>query len=291
MAEQEPRKLSTSALAKSLDIPAQQLFSTLKDYGWIRKVEDGWVLTGKGEFEGGEYVHSKRYGRYIVWPPELADHPLLKALEDNRHLSATALGKPYQLSAREVNRILCELGWIHHEMQGWELTVLGKENGGVVIENENSGTFYVVWPQAVSNDLVLTEQLQLAASLFNEAAPASGDLFGESDRYVTVDGREHDSRLKAQVGHWLYLAGFAFATHRQLPVTEKEILYADFYLPQQHIYIECWDEAGGDLAKRMRRKELYQHYGFAAIDIEAGDAEQLDEVLTRELRKLGVRVF
>ena len=32
-------KLSTSALAKQGEIPVQQLFSVLRDYGWIRKVD------------------------------------------------------------------------------------------------------------------------------------------------------------------------------------------------------------------------------------------------------------
>ena len=72
MKDSEQHKLSTSALAKLLDIPLQQLFGTLRDCGWIRKVDDGWVLTAKGEFEGGEYIHSRRYGRYIVWPDAIA---------------------------------------------------------------------------------------------------------------------------------------------------------------------------------------------------------------------------
>ena len=290
MDEHGPRKLSTSALAKLLDIPSQQLFSTLKDYGWIRKLDEGWALTGKGEFEGGEYVHSKRYGRYIVWPPELSEHPLLRALEDNRHLSATALGKLFDLSARETNRVLAELGWIRHDFQGWEETDLGREKGGVVLENENSGTFYVVWPQAVAQDSQLVEQLQLTATIFrNPQSPADGDLFAAEQGYEGVDGHHHDSQLKLQVCHWLYLAGIAHGVNRRLPVEEE--LFADFYLPAHHVYIECWDDTGAGLTRRMGRREVYQRYGFPVIDIEVADAEHLDEVLTRELRKLGIRVY
>ena len=46
-------KLSTTALARKLSIPVQQLFSILKDYDWIQRIDDSWVLTPKGEFEGG----------------------------------------------------------------------------------------------------------------------------------------------------------------------------------------------------------------------------------------------
>ena len=63
--------LSTSALARKLEIPAQQLFATLKDYGWIQRQGEGWLLTPKGEFEGGQYRQSKRFGRYVVWPESL----------------------------------------------------------------------------------------------------------------------------------------------------------------------------------------------------------------------------
>ncbi|MCP4815743.1 MAG: hypothetical protein GY888_24785, partial [Planctomycetaceae bacterium] len=66
--EPDDGKLSTTALARKLNIPAQQLFATLKDYGWIQRSTDSWVLTSKGEFEGGTYQTSRRYGRYIVWP-------------------------------------------------------------------------------------------------------------------------------------------------------------------------------------------------------------------------------
>jgi hypothetical protein len=58
----EDDKLSTTALARKLDIPVQQLFAVLKDYGWIQRPSDSWVLTPKGEFEGGTYHSSRRYG-------------------------------------------------------------------------------------------------------------------------------------------------------------------------------------------------------------------------------------
>ena len=87
----EPEKLSTTALARKLGIPTQQLFATLKDYGWIQRHQDSWLLTNKGEFEGGSYADSKRYGRYIVWPESLVEHPMLSAIESNQRVSASGL--------------------------------------------------------------------------------------------------------------------------------------------------------------------------------------------------------
>ena len=59
--------LSTSALAKKLDLPAKTIFELLVAKGWIERVGDLWKLTGKGQFEGGDYVTSKKFGEYIGW--------------------------------------------------------------------------------------------------------------------------------------------------------------------------------------------------------------------------------
>ncbi|HEB26486.1 MAG TPA: hypothetical protein ENI05_01740 [Porticoccus sp.] len=290
MEDKSPQKISTSALAKVLEVPVQQLFSTFKDYGWIRKLDEGWALSAKGEFEGGEYVHSKRYGRYIVWPEELAQHPLLQALEDNRHISATAIGKTSGLNTREVNRVLAELGWIKHGFQGWELTSLGEQRGGIQLENDSSGTFYVVWPQDIQAESVLNKQLLFSAEIYSEGASSGDDLFAGQSQYQSVDGHQHGSKAQLQICHWLYMAGLAHACQRRLPVDED--LFADFYLPGQQLYIECWDDHDSSgLAQRMKRKDIYQQLGFAVIDIEKEDLNQLDEVLTRQFRKQGVRVY
>jgi hypothetical protein len=279
-------KLSTSALAKELDISSQQLFGALKDFGWIRKVEDGWALTGKGEFEGGEYVHSKRYGRYVVWPPELTGHPLLQALEDQSTVSASTLGKAYQLGPREINRLLAELGWIKHSLQGWQLTAQGELQGGIQLENEHSGTFYVVWPEILQQNPVFKRQVQ-GAVISHQTAIGDDDLFAKQT-YQSIDGHIHNSTHHLEVCQWLYAAGLAHACQRRLPVEAEHC--ADFYLPKHHIYIECWDETG-DLADRMARKNLYQTLDAKVIDIQQDNWQNLDEFLTRQLRKCGVRIL
>ena len=156
----ESDKISTSALAKKLDIPAQQLFVTLKDYGWIQRHEDSWVLTGKGEFEGGGYVDSRRFGRYIVWPLELENHRLIAAIESNQRITAAGMQRYYpKLHPRQINRALAELGLQVHSVLGWELTEQGKRLGGQQQESENSGAFYVAWPHEVVDHPVVHREL------------------------------------------------------------------------------------------------------------------------------------
>jgi hypothetical protein len=277
------QKLSTTALAKVLHVSAQQLFSLLKDCGWIKRVDDAWLLTGKGEFEGGDYVQSQRYGRYIVWPATIAEHPLLKSLESNKTLTARAIGKPFGLSAREVNRIFSELGWIRHDLQGWVLTQLGCEQQGVQLENEHSGAFYVVWPEGVQQQLQLLTQLQRVSP---GSAPPS-----EAGRYCAMDGHQHNSVIEMRVCDWLYLAGLVHACHRKLP--SEEPLIADFYLPSEQLYIECWGEhaSAEGICHQLQRKEFYAQSGLKVVDVECDDLAHLDEVMTRELRRQGVRVY
>lgn len=285
------QSLSTSALAKTLALSAQQLFGVLSDYGWIKRVDDSWILTAKGEFEGGEYVHSKKFGRYIVWPHTIADHPLFRAMESNRTVSAKALGEKYHLNAREVNRMLAELGWLMHTSQGWELTLIGEKLGGIQYENEQSGTFYVLWPENIQQNQLLKQQFHLYADANNDEDISGDDLFSQAVSYVSIDGHSFTKKAQLSICQWLYLAGFTHACHRKLPTNET--LYADFYLPVQRVYIEYWDKTdnSADLANKMNRKAIYETNHLSVIEIEPKDLNHLDEVMTKKLRKLGIRVI
>lgn len=281
----EQKKLSTSALAKLLEIPNNQLFISLQAHGWIKKLEDGWGLTAKGEYEGGEYLHSKRYGRYIVWPQSLAEHRLLKQLDQDRMLSAQALGGDYQLSSAEVNRALAELGWQRRGFHGWSLTAQGQKLGGVQMENKQSGMKYVLWPEPVTDQRALKNLLSQCRDVHH--APQGDDLFAGSE-FTSIDGHRHQTQGLQRICHWLYLAGIVHACGRQLPTEEP--LHADFYLPLNNVYIEYWHgkEKAKALTNRLSRENHYKAKNVAVIDIHPEDLDQLDEVLPRQLDKLGV---
>lgn len=291
----EPDKLSTSALARKLDLPVQQLFVTLKDYGWIQRHQDAWLLTNKGEFEGGSYVDSQRYGRYIVWPDTLVEHPLLSAIESNERLSASGLRRYFpQLHPRQINRALGELGLQVHSVLGWELTEQGKRLGGQQEESENSGAFYVTWPHDIVDHPVLHRELQAQSSIGEapvQEEPAD-DLFANVGltELVGIDGHALETLLELKVCNWLYTAQLAHAHQRALPV--EELLYADFYLPAARVYIECWDEEEPPerLTLKLRKKDVYREQDLRVIEINARDADRLDEVLGRPLMGYGIRV-
>lgn len=300
-------RLSTTALARALEIPVQQLFATLKDYGWIERHADTWLLTPKGEYEGGRYRDSNRYGRYIVWPSALVQHPLLSAIESNQRISASQLRRYYpHLQPRQLNRALAELGLQQHSILGWELTEFGRRLGGQQAESESTGAFYVNWPHEIVDHPVIHRELERLsgqpdcareAALAPDADPVAPDLFAAGSAAIVadppgcpgLDGHRTSSRLQAQVCNWLYLAQLAHATGRALPVEEP--LRADFFLPAGSVYIDCWESgaSASHLAAKLRNKDVCKEQGLRYLEVKDSDAERLDEVLGRGLLAFGIR--
>ena len=295
--EQDDNRLSTTALARKLNIPAQQLFATLKDYGWIQRAGESWALTPKGEFEGGSYQQSRRFGRYIIWPGTLDHHPLLAAIESNQRITAASMRRYYpRLHARQINRALAELGLQHHSILGWELTGLGRSLGGLQEESQNSGAFYVTWPHEIIDNPVIHRELTLQSDQIQPAVipdEVEPDLFGGSvdaqSACTGVDGHRLQSALEARVCNWLYLAQLAHAYQRALPT--EELVYSDFYVPEGNVYIDCWeaDIPAQELSAKLHRRELYRELELRHIEINARDVELLDEVLGRGLLAYGIR--
>jgi hypothetical protein len=289
-------KLSTTALAKKLDIPVQQLFATLKDYGWINRSNERWVLTAKGEFEGGTYHKSQRYGSYIVWPEHLDQHHLLSAIESNQRITAASMCRYFpRLDARHINRAFAELGLQHHSILGWELTPRGKKLGGQQEESKNSGAYYVTWPHEVVDDPVINRELSRQSDRIEPGGEGGQerDLFAADNaapaKCEGIDGHTLTSTLQTRVCNWLYLAQLAHAFKRALPVEEEH--FADFYIPHGNVYIDCWEEdiEASELSARLAKREIYKALDLRCIEVNASDAENLDEVLGRGLLKFGIR--
>lgn len=61
---------STSALSKKLKISSKELFEIFEKEGWIKRKDKSWVLTSKGEDNGGQMKNSQ-YGEFVAWPEEI----------------------------------------------------------------------------------------------------------------------------------------------------------------------------------------------------------------------------
>lgn len=293
----EEDKISTTALARKLNIPVQQLFAVLKDFEWIKRTGDTWSLTPKGEFEGGSYHTSRRYGSYIVWPERLETHPLIQAIESNQRITAASMCSYYpQLHARQINRALAEMGLQNHSILGWELTPRGRAMGGLQEESSSSGAFYVTWPHEIIDDPVVHRELGLQSDQMQSSttsANSAGDLFDTRDEGVDpcrgIDGHSLLTPLQTRVCNWLYLAQLAHACQRALPT--EDVVRADFYVPSGNIYIDCWeaDVPAGTMSGKLRKRELYKALELHYLEINEADADNLDEVIGRGLLSFGIR--
>ncbi|MDO6562182.1 hypothetical protein Q4488_02195 [Amphritea sp. 1_MG-2023] len=273
------KKISTSALAKALGKSSRQMFAELEALGWLKRAQDQWQLTRKGEFEQGSYHQSERYGRYIVWPESVLEHRALVNPEDQL-TTAKGLGLKLGLSASRVNQLLADLGWISPWLKGWRMTLQGEAQGGIQQEDASTAITYVSWPKQLTEHVVFKRSVEQ----FKQSKPEHPTGM----RYSAMDGHVLRSDAEVKIDNWLYLAGIAHACHKPLPLDTLAI--ADFYIPQARVYIEFWgsENAPTYLTDKMHKKTLYEANHLDVIEFEEQDLKHLDEILPRELRRFGL---
>lgn len=277
----EQKKISTTQLAKLLKLPSKLVFQLLHERKWIERQDNSWRLTGKGEFEGGEYKQSDKFGQYIVWPESIMAHRLFQQ-QDNILLSATRMGESVGVSARTVNAILAELGWMTLAPDGWKTTQIGQSLGGVDKENAQTGICYVLWPQAIIENQHFSHtvsQLHLRSV----------------SQVNTLDGHTHGFDALQLIDNWLYIMGLNHACHRPIPHRQGDDsdLVADFYLPQHAIYIEYWGEEQNATAikQKLEKQQRYKDLALNLIELNQQDLAKLEDVLSKALLKFGVQLY
>jgi hypothetical protein len=104
-----------------------------------------------------------------------------------------------------------------------------------------------------------------------------------------IDGHSLRTPLETRVCNWLYLAQLAHAYQRALPI--EELIYADFYVPEGNVYIDCWeaDIPARELSGKLHKREMYRELGLRSLEVNAADMDRLDEVLGRGLLAFGIR--
>jgi hypothetical protein len=299
MGEQSAIFFSTTQIAKKLDRDAKDVFALLSDRGWIKREGKLWRLSAKGEFEGGRYTQHERFGEYIVWPESIKEHRLFSS-ETFTFLTASQMGKPHKISAKRMNLILSELGWVDRFHHGWKLTALGQSVGGQQIEHESTGVPYAQWPERVRYNLQFKTTLE-KLSQHNEHLSKEADFFIANDRLCgCLDGHQVESAALAEIDNWLYIAGINHAYRREIPTeldqgTEriKESICCDFYLPAGHVYIEYWgqEKSPVDLQRKLARKEIYHAAKLKLIELNESDLDQLDDVMPKLLLQHDVDIY
>lgn len=297
------KQISTTALSKALGMPPKDLFSQLQGQGLIIKDAEIWALTPEGELKGGAYRESKQYGRYIVWPEDLDLGEVAKpepAAGAQKLVTATAIGRHFELSANKSNFILSELGWLKKGLKGWVATEQGLKQGAVQAEDHRSGIPYVRWPESILESKSLKETVAQVKGISHEdtleavsaETPASKgfrDKFPAKHR--SADGHFVRSKAEMLIDNWLYMAEIVHAYERKLPIEED--VYSDFYIPTGKVYIEYWGYENDPkyLARKEKKIEIYKKYGFNLIELQDQEVQNLDDVLPKLLLKFGVQAY
>lgn len=226
-------------------------------------------------------------------------------------LSATQFAETLGLSARRLNSVFAELGWITKEPRGWVATRQGLKLGAVQKEHPQSGQAYVVWPVALAEhpilrgtvDAVLGTELSPApdnapapvnAGVFPQGEPSAAQgVLGFRDKFPTthrtLDGHLVRSKAEMLVDNYLYMAQIVHAYERRVPIVED--LYCDFYLPEGKVYIEYWGlDANPRYSERKAEKqELYRRNGLNLLELDEEDIKNLDDVLPRKLLRFNIQ--
>jgi hypothetical protein len=213
-------------------------------------------------------------------------------------LSATTIGEKNDLTARKINLILAELGWISRDKKGWVPTKQGLLLNAVQREDSKSGIPYVMWPDTILGNKPLLDSIRETKGEVEEIPPEKKpknphfrefrEKFPATNR--TTDGHWVRSKSEMLIDNWLYMNGIAHAFERKLPIEED--VYCDFYIPEGKVYIEYWGLE--DEPKYVERKkvklELYQKYHFNLIELTEDHVKNLDDHLPKMLLKFNVIV-
>jgi len=159
----EIKKLSTTQLAKKRGIAPNELFSQLNERGFLKKENGQWILTDDGERIGGVHLKGK-YGQYAAWPENIDFEQMMgtgptEANPSEKLITATTIGKRFELSANKINYILSELGWIKKGLKGWLVTEQGVKQGAQQGEDSRSGIPYVRWPEKIMTVQALQDSI------------------------------------------------------------------------------------------------------------------------------------
>ncbi|HIQ27800.1 MAG TPA: glycerol kinase [Sulfurovum sp.] len=289
--------ISTSALAKKMGIPKKKLDEMLLAVKYISKEEKGFSLTALGIEKSGCMKNHAKFGDYIAWDENI-EIPNKLIIQGKEFYSSTKIATKYNLSARKINMILSEIGFIEKYLKGWTITILGTKNGGIQKENVKNGIPYVEWNESIFTSSAFSSILkevkgEAGESTQIEIANTKSSNFREKfpAKHRATDGHMVRSKAEMLIDNWLYMAEIVHAYERKLPIEEE--VYCDFYIPTGKVYIEFWGlENDPKYAKRKEiKKEIYKKYDFKLIELTDEEVFNLDDVLPRMLLKYGVQTY
>lgn len=281
--------LSTSALARKLNLGSKDLFNRLLDAQLINRTKDEWELTNKGKSVGGIYKTHAVHGKYIAWPENTI------VPEGVACITATVIGKNLNISPRRINYMLSELGWLDKAVKGWKLTKAGRKAGGIQQEDHRSGIPYVTWHNGILENPAFKCSIEGAQGISKHDTTTASEPVTFRDKFEakhrTTDGHYVRSKAEMLIDNWLYMAEIVHAYERRLPIEEE--VYCDFYLPVGKLYIEYWGYENDSkyLHRKQEKQEIYLKYGFNLVELTEKEVQNLDDTLPKLLLKFGIQAY
>lgn len=228
-------------------------------------------------------------------------------LSRNAHdgmLTAKVLGEHFKIEAKQINRVLAELGWIEREgNQGWKPTAQGeklKARKVVYFKNNNA---YVVWHPDICKSRILQKAVEEFLSVelpsrvpeknasMNEDAADKAEGFREKFPATirVTDGHMVRSRGEAMIDGLLYEHRIVHAYERLVPI--EDAMYCDFFLPEYNLYIEFWGMESNPKykARKERKLGLYRQNGLRLIEVKDEHINNLEDYLMGQLVKFGYK--
>jgi hypothetical protein len=234
--------ISTSALAKKLSIKKYELDELLLSLKYIVKDGDKFKLSDLGIENSGEIKSHAKFGDYIVWDENI-EIPNDLINQADEFYSSTKIATKCNLSARKINMILSEIGFIEKYLKGWTITTLGTKSGGIQKENVKNGIPYVEWDKSIYGNSAFLAIIKEVQGNAGESTQQNIDNSKDSNfrekfiaKHRATDGHMVRSKAEMLIDNWLYMAEIVHAYERKLPIEEE--VYCDFYIPTGKVYIE-----------------------------------------------------
>lgn len=215
-------------------------------------------------------------------------------------LTATAIGRIFQIPGARINLILSELGWIAKDINGWRVTDFGKALGGMQSKDKVSGVPCVRWPESiVSSKMLLTSvreaKGEVSPPIGAKPLPVAPDDLEFREKFEAKlradDGHYVRSKAEVIIDNWLYHSKIAHAYERKLPIEEAQ--YCDFFInSSKGVYVEYWGYESDPkyLSRKGRKRETYKKHGLQLIELTDEEISNLDDVLPRKLLEFGISI-
>lgn len=252
------------------------------------------------------YSHWKKNKHAVEEPSAIYTNPSqpIAGPETNTpFLNSTSLGERFKLDAKQINRVLLDLGWIEKDGKGWKPSELGERLKAKRNLYSKNGIPFVTWHQDICKSRILqnaiTELLSIeieplsAAKAVQLPEEAADKTEGFREKFPPTirasDGHMVRSRGEAMIDAFFYEKRIVHAYERLVPV--EQAMYCDFYLPDYDLYIEFWGmESNPKYSQRKEKKlEIYRQNGLKLLEVKDAHINNLDDYLVSQLVKFGYK--